>query len=144
MDSKDLSVFLNIAMTLKAIEQAFRKSIAELQIELPTESFGILMITYFHQGVIQQDIAELAKKDKSAVLRQIDMLEAKGLVMRQTDEHDRRKNLIIITDKGKEIAQALVRKEQELLLSLSQDIDIKEMETFSKVLAALKNNAKKV
>ena len=144
MNSSNLPVSLNIAVTLKAIEQAFKKSMAELQIELPAESFGILMIAYFYQSVIQQDIAKMAQKDKSAVLRQIDMLESKGLVQRQTDGHDRRKNLIILTDKGKEITQALVNKEHELLLALSQNIEAQEIKTFTKLLATLKNNAQKI
>ena len=144
MNNSNLPVSLNIAMTMKAIEHAFKKSIAELQIELPAESFGILMITYFHQDIIQQDIAEMAQKDKSAVLRQIDLLESKGLVKRQVDEHDRRKNHIIITDKGKEITQMLIEKENELFSSLSRNIDAHEMKTFINVLSILKNNAQKI
>jgi DNA-binding MarR family transcriptional regulator len=143
MDNNNAPISFNIALTLKAIEQAFKKNTADLPIKLLAESFGILMITYFHQGVIQQDIAEMAKKDKSAVLRQIDMLESKGLLQRQTDEHDRRKNLIFMTDKGKEITQMLINKEHELLLSLSQNIDEQDMETFIKVLTMLKINAQK-
>jgi DNA-binding MarR family transcriptional regulator len=144
MDTKKLPLSLNLAITLKTIEQAFRKSLSELQIELPAETFGILMIAYFHQGVIQQDIAEMAKKDKSAVLRQIDLLESKGLVQRKADENDRRKNFIVITDKGKAITQTIVNKEHELFRSLLQGVDEQEIETFSKVLAILKNNAEKI
>ncbi|MDR2805386.1 MAG: hypothetical protein LBB85_07065, partial [Dysgonamonadaceae bacterium] len=69
MDNNNAPISFNIALTLKAIEQAFKKNTADLPIKLLADSFGILMITYFHQGVIQQDIAEMAKKDKSAVLR---------------------------------------------------------------------------
>jgi MarR family transcriptional regulator for hemolysin len=108
MDKKKLPVSLNIAMTLKAIERAFKKSIQELNLDIPSESFGILMITYFQDDVIQQDIAEMAKKDKSAVLRQIDTLEQKGLVQRQVDIQDRRKNFIVITNKGREIINEII------------------------------------
>jgi DNA-binding MarR family transcriptional regulator len=144
MDTKKIPVSLDIAMTLKTIEQAFRKNMSELPVEIPAEAFGILMITHFHQGIIQQDIAEMAKKDKSAVLRQIDVLENKGLVQRQADEHDRRKNLIFITDKGKEIVQTIVDKEHELLLLLLQGVTEQELEIFNKVLTVLKNNAGKI
>ena len=144
MNTKNLPVTFNLAVTLKSLEHAFKKSIAELQTELPAESFGMLMITYFYQDVIQQDIAEMIKKDKSAVLRQVDLLESKGLVRRQTDEHDRRKNIIAITDKGKEIAQTLMKKEHELFLSLSQGVDEQDMKSFLKVLAILRNNAQKI
>ena len=144
MNSNKFLVSFNLALTLKSLEHAFKESIAKLQIELPAESFGMLMITYFRQDVIQQDIAEMIKKDKSAVLRQIDVLESKGFVRRQTDEHDRRKNIIVITDKGKEIAQTLMEKEHELFLSLSQGVDEQDMKSFLKVLATLRNNAQKI
>ncbi|GAP72908.1 MarR family winged helix-turn-helix transcriptional regulator [Candidatus Symbiothrix dinenymphae] len=144
MNAKKLPLSLNLAITLKAIEQAFRKNLSDLQIELPEEAFGILMIAYFHQGVIQQDIAEMAKKDKSAVLRQIDLLENKGLVQRKADEHDRRKNLITVTEKGKAITQTIVNKEHELFHLLLQGVNEQDIETFSKVLAILKNNAGKI
>ena len=140
----NLPVSFNIAITLKTIENAFRKSVAELHLELPAEAFGILMITYFHNDIIQQDIAEMANKDKSAVLRYIDLLEGKGMVQRQPDGNDRRKNRIIITDSGKKIAQILIEKEYDLFLKLSQGTDIHEMEIFNKVLCVLRNNAEGV
>jgi DNA-binding MarR family transcriptional regulator len=144
MNKNKLPVSLNIALTLRAIEHAFKKRIYGLNIDLPSDTFGVLMIAYFQDGVIQQDIAEMAKKDKSAVLRQIDMLENKGLVQRQADEHDRRKNLIVVTDKGEKIIQTLITNEQELFSLLSDGIDTQEMKAFIKVLNVLKNNAEKI
>jgi DNA-binding MarR family transcriptional regulator len=141
MDKKNLPISLNIAITLKAIEHAFKKSIQELNLDLPSESFGILMITYFRDDVIQQDIAEMAKKDKSAVLRQIDTLEQKGLLQRQVNGQDRRKNLIVITVQGKKIINEIIKKEKALFKTLSQGIEKHEMKTFVKVLTLLKNNA---
>jgi DNA-binding MarR family transcriptional regulator len=144
MKNKKLPVSLNIALTLRAIEFAFKKSIHELNIDLPSESFGILMITYFQDDIIQQDIAEMAKKDKSAVLRQIDTLEKKGLVQRHVDSQDRRKNFIVITDEGKKMVNEIIDREKDMFQSLSQGIDKQEMETFVRVLSILKNNAEKI
>jgi DNA-binding MarR family transcriptional regulator len=143
MKSKKLPVLLHIALTLKTIENVFRKKMVAFPIDLPPEAFGILMIVGCYQDVIQQDIAALARKDKSAVLRQVDFLERKSLVKRKEDSSDKRKNLIVITKQGKEIIKMLVERERELFLSLSQGIDAKEMATFVKVLDALKLNAEK-
>jgi DNA-binding MarR family transcriptional regulator len=99
------------------------------------------MIAYFQDDVIQQDIAEMAKKDKSAVLRQIDTLEQKGLLQRKVDGQDRRKNLIVITVQGKKIIDEIIKKEKALFKTLSQGIEKQEMKTFVKVLTLLKNNA---
>jgi DNA-binding MarR family transcriptional regulator len=143
MSKKTSPVSLSIALTLKAIEHAFRKSIQELNLNLPSESFGILMMAYYQDNLTQQDIAEMAKKDKSAVLRQIDTLESNGLVLRMADLQDRRKNLIAITDSGKSVVGKIIRKERALLKALSKGVEQQEMETFIKVLLQLKGNAEK-
>jgi DNA-binding MarR family transcriptional regulator len=144
MNKSDLPISLSIAMTLRAIERAFRKNIRELNADLPPESFGILMITCFQDNVIQQDIAEMAQKDKSAVLRQIDVLEKKGLLQRVVDANDRRKNFVVITEAGKQFISGLIDKEKELFDTLSKGVEPQEMKTFIKVLSFLKANAEKI
>jgi DNA-binding MarR family transcriptional regulator len=144
MNKKKLPVSLNIALTLRAIEFAFKKNIHELNIDLPSESFGILMITYFQDDIIQQDIAEMAKKDKSAILRQIDTLEKKGLVQRRVDTQDRRKNFIVITDEGKKMINEIIDREKDMFQTLTRGVDKHEMKTFVRVLFLLKNNAEKI
>jgi DNA-binding MarR family transcriptional regulator len=141
MNKRNLPISLSIAMTMRAIEYAFRKSVHELSIDLPSESFGILMITYYQNDIIQQDIAEMVKKDKSAVLRQIDILEKKGLVQRMVDAHDRRKKFVVITERGKNFANEVISKEKDLFETLSQGVEAHEMEAFIKVLSLLKINA---
>lgn len=144
MNKKNLPVSLNIALTLKAIEHAFKKRIYGLNIDLPSEAFGILMIAYFQEDVIQQDIADMAKKDKSAVLKQIDILEAKGLVQRQVDAQDRRKKMIVITDEGKKIITKIIEEESGMFSILAQGIEKNEMDIFLKVLSLLNFNAGKI
>ncbi|MDR3251874.1 MAG: MarR family transcriptional regulator [Tannerella sp.] len=141
MTTKKLPVLMHIALTMKAIERAFRKDVQALKLDLPSESFGILLIAYFQENSIQQEIAEMAHKDKSVVLRLIDTLENKGFIRRVTDGQDRRKNLIVTTDEGKKIAEAIVRRGKKLFGSLSSRIEKQDMATFVKVLLTLKNNA---
>lgn len=144
MDKKKLPVSLNIALTLRAIERAFKKRIYGLDIDLPSDAFGILMIAYFQDDLIQQDIADMAKKDKSAVLKQIDVLEAKGLVQRQVNAQDRRAKMIVITDEGRKIIAEIIDRESEMFSVLSQGIEKCEMDAFLKVLFLLRDNAGKI
>ncbi|MDR0575058.1 MAG: MarR family transcriptional regulator [Tannerella sp.] len=144
MDKKKLPVSLNIALTLRAIEHAFKKRIYGLNIDLSSDAFGILMIVYFQEDVIQQDIADMAKKDKSAVLKQIDILESKGLVQRQVNVQDRREKMIVITDEGRKIITEIIDRESEMFGVLSQGIEKCEMDAFLKVLFLLRDNAGKI
>jgi DNA-binding MarR family transcriptional regulator len=123
------------------VERAFRKSIQQLNLNLPPESFGILMMVYYQHNLTQQNIAEMAQKDKSSVLRQIDALEGRGLVQRMAVVQDKRKNLIAITSSGKAVVGKIIRKERALFEVLSNGIEQQEMDIFIKVLLQLKGNA---
>lgn len=70
--------------------------------------------------MIQQDIAEIMEKNKSAVLRSIDILEQKGFVKRVPAQGDRRKNVIELTERGK----CVIDRMHEFFLG--QDLLLKE------------------
>jgi MarR family transcriptional regulator for hemolysin len=55
------------------------------------------------EEVILKDMAEKLGKDKSAILRMIDLLEKKELVRRVVDQNDRRKNQLMVTKKGERL-----------------------------------------
>ncbi len=72
--------------------------------KLTIEQFGLLhTISEKEEEVILKDMACMLGKDKSAVLRQLDSLEEKGLVRRVPDKNDRRKNFLMITKKGEKV-----------------------------------------
>jgi hypothetical protein len=84
MDKKKLPVSLDIALTLRAIEHAFKKSIQELNTDFPSESFGILMITCIQDNIIQQDIAAMPKICGNGVLNWCDYKKMKHYLHYET------------------------------------------------------------
>ncbi|MDB5013058.1 MAG: regulatory protein MarR, partial [Daejeonella sp.] len=82
-------------LILKTLNDAFQKN----NISITIEQYVFLSILKNQTvDVTQQDMACLMCKDKSAVLRTIDILENKGLVQRLTVSGDRRKNIIKLTN----------------------------------------------
>ncbi|MDR0414481.1 MAG: MarR family transcriptional regulator [Prevotellaceae bacterium] len=144
MKKNSINTLLYIALTTKEIQYAFKRFSADLKTDVPVESLGILLAVHHHNStdVIQQDIAEIIKKDKSAVLRQIDSLEEKNLIQRMVDPNDRRKNIIKITGKGMKLIGKVSAKMDELYALLSEGLDASETETFHKVLNHLRSKAK--
>ncbi len=143
METKNLPVLLDIALTLKTIIISYKKHIHNFSIDLPVEQLGLLFLANFKDDLIQQDMADFMKRDKSAILRQIDIMEEKGLVQRVADPQDRRKNILTITDKGKKLARVAFEMEKELFKDMQKGISNSDMETFNRVLLQLKNNAEK-
>lgn len=142
MSLKKLPVSLSIALTTKAINRTFKKRINGLSLDLPTESFRLLMVIDYKGEVTQQDLADFMNKDKSAIMRLLDIMEEKELIARVSDEEDKRKNIITPTKKGKEFLKEVTLKEKRMFKELGNGISAADMITFNRVLIQIRENAK--
>ena len=142
MEKEKMNELLYLALTAKDIQRTLKR-FAGPNVDIPAESLGILMtVHYSDTEAIQQDIADIVKKDKSAVLRQIDNLEKKNLVQRIVAPNDRRRNIIHITDKGLSLINVINSKLDEMLSLLSDGLEASDLEIFYKVLYHLRTKAK--
>ncbi len=92
------------------------------------------------EEVFQTVLAEILRKDKSAVLREIDTLESFGLVVRVGDAIDRRKKRIVMTDAGKEVFQRGQAIVLGLMTDLTKGISREEVELFTSTMARMTQN----
>ncbi|WP_206098471.1 MarR family winged helix-turn-helix transcriptional regulator [Paenibacillus montanisoli] len=88
-----------------AIGLAYRKLSALLQqrlgeYDITTEQWSVLNQVYRTPGMIQKDIADRVGKDKPTTTRILDLLERKGLVLKQAGQQDRRSFLVFCTEQG--------------------------------------------
>jgi len=112
-----------IVHTGKLLLKTINVTFAGVSKEITFEQMGVLYFISRNTGkkdMIQQDIAAIMDKNKSAVLRSIDILEQKGFVKRVPAPGDRRKNVIALTESGK----AVIDKMHEIFLG--QDVVLKE------------------
>jgi len=86
------------------------------------------------EEVTLKDMAEKLGKDKSAILRMIDLLEKKELVRRVVDQNDRRKNQLLVTKKGERLIAEFREVELELNCKLMEGLSDADMLTFYKVV----------
>jgi len=92
-------------------------------------------------AVVQQDMAERVGKDKSCILRIIDSLEEEDLIKRVVNPDDRRKNILVITEKGLILIEKFLTIENELFKDVERGISKNDIDTFYKVIAKIQNNA---
>ncbi len=112
-----------IVHTGKLLQRTINVTFAGLTKEITFEQMGVLYFISRNAGkkdMIQQDIAEIMEKNKSAILRSIDILEQKGFVKRVPAQGDRRKNVIELTERGK----CVIDQMHEFFLG--QDLLLKE------------------
>ena len=120
-----------------------KRSTEQMDTKLTIEQIGLLMAIHNSKDeVIQQDMACSMGKDKSAILRTIDLIEAKELIKRVSDTADRRKKYLMVTKKGEKVIEQFLQIDLALTAELVQDISEQDLISFYKVVDLIKSNAK--
>ncbi|MFI7679038.1 MarR family winged helix-turn-helix transcriptional regulator [Actinophytocola sp. NPDC049390] len=71
-----------------------------------------------HQGVLGEQLG----LGKSSTSRLVDGLEARGWVRRVPDPHDGRARVLVLTDKGREVAADVIRRRAQRLSRLLENV----------------------
>ncbi|MEV5692363.1 MarR family winged helix-turn-helix transcriptional regulator [Micromonospora globbae] len=74
---------------------------------------GVLIVIDSHEPASQQQAARRLGVDRTTMVAVLDVLEGKGLVFRRPHEEDRRRNVIDLTDRGRETLRRAVRASDE-------------------------------
>ena len=70
---------------------------------------GVLLVLADGQPASQQQAAQRLAIDRTTMVAMLDTLEGKGLVSRHPDTDDRRRNVVELTDAGRDILQRAVK-----------------------------------
>ena len=112
------------------------------EIRLSAEQVSMLHALSKHEEeVIQQDLAEMMGKDRSAILRLIDSLEEKGLVRRVASQDDRRKNYLMVSKLGMRVVDHYMGIVSVLMMDLQEGLTPEEIGVFHKVISSIRENA---
>jgi len=126
-------------LVLKTLNEAFVKN----NIPITIEQFVFLSLLKSQTGeVTQQDMACLTCKDKSAVLRTIDILEKKGLVQRLSVSGDRRKNILQIANCDR-LFSAIMKIERQTMDMLTEGIAAEDIAAMMRGFEQIQLNANK-
>lgn len=117
--------------------------IALIPYNLTTTQFVVLVKLCERDRMTQKDLAQETNHKQSALTLILDKLEAKGLIIREAKEKDRRAYLVAITKEGKELEEkiVLVAKEQEK--KIFENISEDEEKVFLSVLEKIYYNLNK-
>lgn len=128
--------------TSMALSRAFNANFRKNGIPISKEQFSILVILWKKDGFSQQYLAENTFRDKPGITRLIDSLEREELVFRKADPHDRRSNLIYLTEKGKELEASVTASVKETLTMAAQGLTEEDTRNLKRILDIVYNNLK--
>lgn len=91
---------------------------------LRARSYSVLVLSASESGPTQRELAEILRLDPSQVVSLVDELEKRELVERRPAETDRRANVVIATDAGRELlerASTSARDAEQRVLEVLND-----------------------
>lgn len=135
------NLIMEMVIGVRAIAKKVKQKFEDEKLGLTLEQHYFLMVLSSKDEFIQSDLAELMEKDKSAVMRHIDALEAGKYVVRISDTIDRRKKFVVLTKPGMDILQKGNNLISEVSDELGKGIEEKDMDAFRKVLHQVHKNA---
>jgi len=146
MNEQKLPLGMIVGRMMHEMFRVLKKRTGEMaEIKLTIEQFGLLhSINMKNEDVIQQDMADIMGKDKSAIYRIIDTLEEKELVRRVVDKNDRRKNFLMVTKKGEAVIEQYLEIEYKLIKELKEGLGKSDIDTFYSVVNHIRNKAEKL
>lgn len=114
------------------------KSLVDLH--LRGRHFHLLIALEAGARYTQQNLSELLNFDPTVIVSLVDDLEELGYIERQRDKADRRRNVLLLTEKGREIlveAKAVVDKTEKEFLG---DLSPSETEQLNRMLIRVMGN----
>lgn len=108
-----------------------------------TSSRGsVLYAVYENEGLVQEDISSRLSMDKAFVTRELNALGGMGLIKRLKDPQDHRRNHIFLTDKGRELGEAIVRIETDWVNTAYAGFSAKEFSAMQSYSERISENIK--
>lgn len=139
-----------IGFELKSVNNLIRRSLDQRFAEEGLEDLSGMqgpMIGYIYdqskqQDVFQKDIEKAFGIRRSTATVMLQNLEQKGLIMRESVDHDGRLKKILLTEKAKECHMQVRRQIDQFHKELEQGLTEEEKEEFLRILGRIKSNLK--
>lgn len=101
--------------------------------------FALLLLSKRADGMTQNELADRVGIRGSTLVRQLDLLERQGLVVRQETPHDRRVKTVQLTPKAEPLVHAVERVAQQLRSEMLSGITEAELRSSLSVLERIKD-----
>ncbi|MBP2831663.1 MarR family transcriptional regulator [Aquimarina sp. U1-2] len=115
-----------------------QKAFQENGLDLSKEQWSVLKRLHVNDGQPQNDLAFITHRDKTSMTILINTMESKNLVVRKSDENDRRVNRIYLTDHGKETIEKVQPIMYDLIPAVQESLSDLEIETLITALKKIK------
>ena len=136
MENEDLAKELEIfPQIMRILAEDFKP---ELAIRLKKMEYKTLMEIKFSEGNSMSYYCEKVSLENGSFTYLADKLEKKGIIERVYDEMDRRKKVLVLTGRGREITDEVHRQFQKHLMGRLDVLDAVDKDTLITTIGILK------
>ncbi len=125
-----------------AIARRLQKNFKQASIDITVEQWSVLYHLWKSDGMNQQELCNATFRDKPSITRLVDNLEKLKLVKRNASKQDRRMNLIVLTEEGKELEEQCMSVANTTLNEALDGVTNGQIEIAKEVLAMVYENLK--
>ncbi|HPE77877.1 MAG TPA: MarR family winged helix-turn-helix transcriptional regulator [Draconibacterium sp.] len=112
----------------------------ENEVDLSLDLYILLFQINANEYVTQQELADHLQKDKSVVMRQINVLIERGFVVRSWDVNDKRKKNLVLTGSGRKKLEEAVEFARSVSDELFAGVSVDEKLVFDNVIQRILEN----
>ncbi|NDW11713.1 MarR family transcriptional regulator [Bacteroides sp. 214] len=123
-----------------AINRSLYRNFRANEQSITPEQWTVLLSLWKKDGVTQQELCTATFKDKPSMTRLIDNMERQHLVVRISDKHDRRTNLIHLTKTGRDLEEKIRPIVIQTLREALKDISAEELRISQEVMLKIFSN----
>lgn len=123
-----------LGQTTRVFKGLLMTKFKENNIDLSLDQFVVLVSLSKDEHITQQELADHLMKDKSSIMRHINLLVDRRYMVRLPDLTDKRKKNLVLTKKGFDILELAKFIGDEVTTELLMDISISDLQVFESVL----------
>lgn len=124
----------------RAIANRLNQNFESAGYDVTCEQWAILNSLWKKNGQSQKELAGCTCKDKTSITRLLDGMQKRKLVTRVADKNDARQNLILLTEKGKNLRLKLLRRIEKTLQEAQKKINAGDLQVCKNVLLHVTQN----
>lgn len=129
-----------LGQTMNLVKLKVTEKFKENNIELSMEYYILLNYIGQNENLTQQDLANHFLRDKSIILRQVNTLIELQYVKRLTDDADKRKKKLLLTEKAVDFLRSTRKLTQQVSEELLNGVSNEELIHFENVIGKIQVN----
>ncbi|WGN90468.1 MarR family winged helix-turn-helix transcriptional regulator [Ligilactobacillus faecis] len=131
-------ILREIGMIARALDSISNIEFKEL--ELAKGQYLYLVRIYEHPGIIQEELAELLKVDKTTASRALKKLVSAGLITREKTKQNQKNKALFVTEKGARLYDLIKREHDHSEQVALSGLDQAEQEILARLLVKVRQN----